>query len=442
MSPLTVGFRIIKTRIQSLSGTISGPNAPKMSLLKIPARALRGLTAFLPLKVALTPRVKLLIAAVTLVLVWTIGPHTGLPHRNDDAQLETISLTTLEAFKSLPFAKSHFKSEDAMRIPTPSDLVLDYAEAETFCVHYHLEPYNMSAPVGVESYNQHAATPRRIYDLLLITPTTSASMLELHLASMYPYVDYFIMLEAPAVETKEESQSTSKPLSGALRETPSLLDKIWQSQLSAYHTKIIRHSLSEHSQDFKDGLDHETTTRNALYTRVIPLLTGTQRVEPGDVLLISDVEELVRPVTMKVLRNCHIPLRTTIRSRKYWYSFQYMRIDGPEPPPSDDEAKNQAEHPDPAMRTKKKLSAGNEWWPHPQATVYTGGDTIMPDELRKQRDQDQYVFGDGGWTCFLCDGTIAETLAKLKKAGIVWTDGPRWKTAGRVVDRVMNGVDL
>lgn len=54
----------------------------------------------------------------------------------------------------------------------------------------------------------------------------------------------------------------------------------------------------------------------------------------------------------------------------------------------------------------------------------------------------QYVFGDGGWTCFLCDGTIAETLAKLKKAGIVWTDGPRWKAAGRVADRVMNGVDL
>lgn len=282
-------------------------NPPKMTVLKIAARALRGLTASLPLKVPLTPRVRFLIAAVTLVLVWIVGPRTGFRHKTNDEQLEVGLPTTLEAFKSLAFANSQTESKDTQRLATPSDLVLDYAEAENFCFHYHLNPHNVSDPVGVETHVHHAGTQRRIHDLLLITPTTSASMLELHLASIYHYVDYFIMLEAPAVEPKETGESSRNLRSGAPAETPSLLDKIWQTQLSAYHTKIIRHSLSEHSQDFKDGLDHEMTTRNALYTRVIPLLTGCQRVEPGDVLLIADVEELARPVTMTVLRNCHIP---------------------------------------------------------------------------------------------------------------------------------------
>lgn len=416
--------------------------------LKRTAYHLRALPATLPWKLPLTPRFKALIAALTLVLVWIVGPHTGFQQdtSDDEPALETSeSASILDELKTIPFIKPQSKDKDVVRIPSTSDQLLDYADAAKFCFLYHLEPHNASAPVGSEKQAQHVTTQRRIYDLLLITPTTSASMLELHLASMYPYVEYFILLEAPPMDKKASPDSSPEPLSGAPRtEPPSLLDKIWRDQLAAYHAKIIRHSLSEHSHDFKDGLDHEVTARNALYTRVIPLLTGKQRVEPGDVLLISDVEELVRPVTLKVLRNCHIPERTTLRTRKYWYSYQYMKLDSPgAKPPSTEEGKDQPEHPDPAMRrAKKTISAGNEWWPHPQATVYMGADTVLPDDLRKQRDQDQYIFGDGGWTCHLCDKAITETLAKLNKSGIIWADGPRWKAAGRVVDRVMNGVDL
>lgn len=411
--------------------------------IKKPVRSLRTLAASLPLKLPLTPKTKAVIAAVTLVLVWVIGPHTGFQRATDDDLVAPESASILEELKAMPFVKSRPKDKDAIRLPTPSDQALTYADAGKFCFHYHLEAYNASAPVGEETPVQHVTTQRRIYDLLLITPTTSASMLELHLASMYPYVEYFIMLEAPSMDKKLSADSAREPLSGAPRtEPPSLLDKMWQDQLSAYHPKIIRHSLSEHSHDFKYGLDHEMTARNALYTRVIPLLTGSQRVEPGDVLLISDVEELIRPITMKVLRNCHIPERTTVRTRKYWYSYQYMKVDSPATTPGTAEANVLPEQSDPATRYKKTTLAGNEWWPHPQATVYTGADTVLPDDLRKQRDQDQYLFGDGGWTCHLCDSTITETLAKLNKSGIIWADGPRWKAAGRVVDRVMKGIDL
>lgn len=404
------------------------PSSSKMSLTT-PVRSLRALAASLPVKVPwkvpLTPRTKALVAAVTLVVFWIIGPHTGFQQTTDDELLiSETSTSVVEDVRTIPLIKSRPKEKQAVRIPAASDQLLKHEDAEQFCFNYHLAPHNISAPVGSEDPAQHATTPRRIYDLLLITPATSAASIELHLASMYPYVEYFIILEAPSTNIKASPAPSRDLPSDILKaEEPSILDKIWKKELSSYHNKIIRHSLSEHSMDFKDGLDHETTTRNAFNTRVIPLLTGKQRVEPGDVLLISDAEELVRPITMKVLRNCDIPERTTIRTRKYWYSYQYMKVprEGAPPPTND---------------------AGNEWWPHPQATVYTGPDTVLPDDLRKQRDQDQYVFGDGGWNCYLCDNTITETLAKLNRSGVIWTDGPRWKAAGRVVDKVMKGIDL
>ncbi|CAN8095434.1 unnamed protein product [Discula destructiva] len=411
--------------------------------LKKPVRTLRLA------KQSLTPRVKTLIAAVTLALVWIVGPHTAFRRQTDD-----VATGVESARNSVPFANSKTKGKDAARVPTTSDQLLNRDDAEKFCLHYHLEPYDPADPLGTrdlvgskdqkgsKTHVQHVSVQRRIYDLLLITHTTSANMLELHLASMYPYVEYFVMLEAPSVDQRAPAES-SNPLkrSGAPDDEPSFLDKIWQTQLSPYHAKIIRHTLSQHSEDFKAGLDHESTTRNALYTRVIPLLTKEQRVEPGDVLLVSDVEELVRPVTLKVLLNCYIPRRTTIRTRKYWYSFQYMKVTRPATKLSVEEAKDLPLHPFPVVGLKKN-PAGNEWWPHPQATVYTGPDTVLPDELRKERDLDEYTFGDGGWTCYLCDNTITETLAKLNKSGIIWAEGPRWKAAGRVVDRVMTGVDL
>ncbi|KAF3760132.1 family 17 glycosyltransferase, partial [Cryphonectria parasitica EP155] len=250
---------------------------------------------------------------------------------------------------------------------------------------------------------------RRIYDLLVVTSETSADLLEFRLASMYQHIDYFIILETPSPAKAEDSGSSDPSAPPPSIDPPTLLDRIWTSRLSSYHAKIIRHTLSQHAYDFKHGLDHAATTRNAIFTRVIPLLTGAQKVQLGDVLLISDVEEVLRPVTTRVLRNCDIPERTTVRTRRYWYSYH---------------------------------EKGNEWWPHPQATVYQGADTILPDDLRKQRSLDEYVFGDGGWTCHLCYPTISETLVKLGEGGVIWHDGPRWKAAGRVVSKVMKGIDL
>lgn len=388
------------------------------------------------LKVPIThnPKVKTFIAAFTLVLFWIIGPHTFNNQAHGRVAPHEPALEASGGLMRNPFSHSRpTKEKDESRVP--SDLFLSFADAEKFCFHHHLEPYNASAEAESHNGIPHDAPKRRIYDLLLVTPTTSPDLLELRLASLYQYVDYFMMLEVPPEPTTDSPAAGAEPTSPSSPETPedpTLLDKIWSSRLTTYRSKIIRHTLSQHSHDFKTGLDHSATTRNALVTRVIPLLTGAQKVQLGDVLLVSDAEELVRPVTMKVLRNCHIPERTTIRTRKYWYSYQWMKIDGAGATPD-----GAQERPD-----GKKNTRGNEWWPHPQATIYRGADTTLPDDLRRQRAQDEYVFGDGGWTCHMCYATITETLGKMGEADFIWHDGPRWKAAGRVVDRVMNGIDL
>lgn len=403
---------------------------------------------------------KAVIAALALlILVWIVGPHTFKHHGDFTATTgdEFAPATAEESYwtkkkpsssQSRPQVKHNedddndldtFDDENTRQGPA-ADLALSFSQAEKFCASHHLTAYNATAEIVREESKWPKGKPppqRRIYDLLLVTPSTSADMLELRLASMQKYVDYFILLEAPSILPFTDTKSEKSPPVSV--DAPSVLDEIWSTRLASYHPQLIRHALSQHSHDFKAGLDHAATSRNALYTRVIPLLTGAQRVQPGDALLVGNAEEILRPVALKLVRNCAIPERTTLRTRKYWYSFEWMKIDGGGVTPGMD--KEEEGQKDKEAEIAKPAS-GSEWWMHPQATVYRGAETVLPEELRRQREADQYVFGDAGWTCYLCYGTIKETLARMGEAGVIWYDGPKWKAAGRVVHRVMEGIDM
>ncbi|KAK7749489.1 hypothetical protein SLS53_000064 [Cytospora paraplurivora] len=290
---------------------------------------------------------------------------------------------------------------------------------------------------------------------------------------MSPFVDFFVLLESPSIDeltpkpepTPEQDwwerdvghvepapPSTAPVLPPTDADALSFLDKIWDSRLYPYHDKIIRRTLSRFSSEFAPGQDHVAAAQNAVYTQVVPFLTGPQKPELGDVLIMSDIEEILRPVTLQVLRNCAIPHITTVRTRKYWYSFQWMRMDGapvsrkPDPEP-ETEPPISEELPEDSGLAKRSDNAAihgrsNEHWSHPQVTIYEGTQTIMPDVLRKDRSRDEYTFADGGWTCKLCYGSISETLTRAGQMGLIWHHGPRWKSAGRTVNRFMRGVDL
>lgn len=397
------------------------------------------------LKLPTTHNGRVLAAAAALILCWTIG--LNLPHRSDDEYLNNKPAAT-KFGPSNPFHRGQSHG------PALSGLTTQPDETEEFCSHFHLESHNSTTVQ--EDGQVIQGPPRKIYDLLLINPETSLDALDLHLAQMSPFVDFFVLLESttitpPPTEHPPEPQWWERDLSkfngpnsfpqpdNPDTDTQPILDSIWDTLLSPYHKKIIRRSLSQSSSDFAPGKNHLAAARNAVYSQVVPLLTGSQKAALGDVLLVSDVEELVRPDTMQVLRNCHIPERVTIRTRKYWYSFQWFRIDKPKDTAKEDKPNEKDKEP---ANEEEEDSSSPEWWPHPQATLYQGPETVLPNDLRKDRNEDYYVFGNGGWTCQLCYGMITNTLIKAGQHGLIWYDGPRWKGAGRIVDRIRRGVDL
>lgn len=280
---------------------------------------------------------------------------------------------------------------------------------------------------------------RKIYDLFTIN--TELDWLEIRLNTTYDFVDYFVIIEGELTFTGHE-----KPL--YLRDN-------WD-KFAAYHDKIIYHQL-EYPPDFQPKLtwDFESLQRNALFTQVFPRLlekeegpeTGVAVLPPqapnqGDVLIVADIDEIVRPETLLVLRTCAFPRRLTLRSRFYYYSFEY-------------------------------LHRGTEW-PHPQATYYAGGvpvdgktgttgttgttgmgTTILPDDLRNSDGLREWGYaaplmrwfekGDlwnAGWHCSSCFATVDELLTKLESFSHMLLNAPEYRDRDRIVDRVRRGKDL
>lgn len=171
---------------------------------------------------------------------------------------------------------------------------------------------------------------------------------------------------------------------------------------------------------------HEDYLRNALFQAVFPELVGTWR-EPalGDVLLVSDVDEIPKPEALVVLRKCSFPDRLTLRSFFYYYSFQWLHR--------------------------------GEQWPHPQATVYKGlEDTIPPKDLRNGEPTSHGLFymnhlkawlakvelGDAGYHCSSCFPTLKEMQLKMQSFSHTKWNTPDNRDPQTIIGRVRNGKDL
>ncbi|KAB8303297.1 hypothetical protein EYC80_004737 [Monilinia laxa] len=155
-----------------------------------------------------------------------------------------------------------------------------------------------------------------------------------------------------------------------------------------------------------------------MFTQVIPQLNGAQTANIGDVLLVSDIDEIPRPETLDLLRICDFNKRLTLRSRFYYYGFQFLHK-GPE-------------------------------WAHPQATTYAGPTkTILPADLRngeggfklfsyfQKRD-----LANASWHCSSCFSTISEMLNKMASFSHTTLNREEFRSEERIVDRVRNGLDL
>lgn len=247
---------------------------------------------------------------------------------------------------------------------------------------------------------------RKVYDLFLLS--TELDWLDVRLHTLTHFVDYFVVIESPTTFTGK-----SKPL---------YLNENWVNY-KEFHDKII-YRVVEDSVQSRRIWDHEDFFRNSLLESVFPGLNGTaQQPNVGDVLVVSDIDEIIRPEAALLLRHCSIPARLTLRTSFYYYSFQW-RYRGPQ-------------------------------WSHPDATVYQGHKTILPNDLRQnllgggwapiaslRRWWDSGTLWNAGWHCSSCFASVAEMRTKMHSFS-----HQKWNTANNreldtIVDRVRNGKDL
>jgi beta-1,4-mannosyl-glycoprotein beta-1,4-N-acetylglucosaminyltransferase len=295
-------------------------------------------------------------------------------------------------------SQDHYLSTDLARshpnLDTGEQVLLSPNEAKSVC-HAH----GFSVEDGRE--NQ-----RKVYDLVLIS--TELDWLEIRLHTLSRYVDYFVIIES-------RTTFTGKP-------KPLHLGENWDLFKDFHHMIIYR--VVEDSVQSQRIWDHEDYLRNALFKEVFPDLTGTaEQANPGDALVVSDMDEIIRPGAMLLLRYCSVPARLTLRTHFYYYSFQW-RHRGPQ-------------------------------WAHPDATIYRGSETIMPNNLRQgllghgwapiaafRRWWDRGTLWNAGWHCSSCFATVAEMRTKMHSFSHQGWNTANNRDSRTLVNRVRHGLDL
>jgi beta-1,4-mannosyl-glycoprotein beta-1,4-N-acetylglucosaminyltransferase len=232
-----------------------------------------------------------------------------------------------------------------------------------------------------------------VYDLIPIN--TELEWLEIRLNELDDQVDYFVILESMQTFTGH-----AKPL----------IFKENYACFAKFHHKIIYHALDMTEGNFHDEWSRESYSRNALLTHVFPSLLPPQAPSTKDVLIIADIDEIPRPETLEVLRNCEFPQRTTLRSRFFYYSYQWQH-------------------------------RGKEW-EHPQATYFLGSETVMPQDLRKRRGGTYWDFWNSSWHCSSCFATVAEMDYKIASFSHKEFNRAEFRDPDGIVRRVRNGLDL
>lgn len=294
-----------------------------------------------------------------------------------------LSITSLGSVsRSIPLLNQSVGGWTNMAKPkvnqTPDLLPLE--EAKDYCAMRQWEPY------------PKRDQKRKVYDLFMIN--TELDWAEIRMGELASEVDYFIILES-AVDFHD-------------RPKPLYVQNSW-SRFAPFHHKMIHHVLDLTGTNHTgDPWKREHFSRNAMMNQVFPKLTDDQKVQLGDVIIVSDVDEIPRPEIIKSLRNCEFPRRLRLRTVYYRYSFQW--------------------------------TLREEQWIHPQATFYDGPKkTVRPEDLRMAKvDSEIY---NAGWHCSSCLGSLKDMVNKVTSFSHSEFNVPDFTDPAKILQRVRQGRD-
>lgn len=257
--------------------------------------------------------------------------------------------------------------------------LLPYPEADVMCAAHAMKPY----PIRDRR--------RKVYDLFLVG--TELSWAEIRLNELASEVDYFVILESDKSFTNKTK--------------PTYFKNNWE-HFSKFSSQIIYHLLDDSSILQNTTWEREHYSRDALLHQIFPSLIGEQAPNLGDVIMVSDIDEIPKPETVAKLRNCDIPQRVGMEAKFSLYSFNIHNVDEP--------------------------------WTHPQATTWQGDKNILPGRLRW--DPTDYNFKNAAWHCTSCFSTVDEFINKIKSFGHQEYNQPSFTDPDAIVRRVRDAADL
>ncbi|KAG1055111.1 hypothetical protein G6F46_006822 [Rhizopus delemar] len=222
--------------------------------------------------------------------------------------------------------------------------------------HYYAESVPLKTLCELHGWNEKKDKNIKVYDAVIFS--VELDLLEIRIRELWDIVDTFVILESNATFTGETKKLT----------------------------------FSEHKQRFKfaeEKLHHITINQYPLPAGEGPFYNENQMrramdsalieagVQEGDLIIMSDVDEIVRPQTLSILKACDgVPDVLHLQLKNYLYSFEFF-LDS------------------------------NSWRAHivrykGEQTSYTHGQIS------------ENLLSDAGWHCSFCFRTISEFQFKMK----------------------------
>uniref|UniRef100_A0A803QAQ9 Beta-1,4-mannosyl-glycoprotein 4-beta-N-acetylglucosaminyltransferase n=1 Tax=Cannabis sativa TaxID=3483 RepID=A0A803QAQ9_CANSA len=222
--------------------------------------------------------------------------------------------------------------------------------------HYYAENVSMDHLCRLHGWSL-LSQPRRIFDGIIFS--NELDLLEIRWRELYPYVSKFVILESNVTFTGKR-----KPPFFALNH-----DRFSFAEDKIVHD-VLPGEMGNQGSSHKDPFLLERRQRTAM-----DFLVRISGISYGDVLIMSDADEIPSPHTLKLLQWCDgVPPVLHLELKNYMYSFEFP-----------------VDH--------------NSW----RASAHIYG----PQTRYRHSRQTDYIFSDAGWHCSFCFRLIQEIVFKM-----------------------------
>jgi beta-1,4-mannosyl-glycoprotein beta-1,4-N-acetylglucosaminyltransferase len=232
----------------------------------------------------------------------------------------------------------------------------------------------------------------RIYEGFLFND--EVEMLEIHLNELSSVVDFFIIVESSRTFTNHSKRLVFNEI---------------RSKFSRLEDKIIH--IVVHDIPHGNPWIVEAFLRRQVFEKG---LHGEHEAQAGDIIMISDVDEIVRPYHLQALKLCYGYDGSNIEFRTDTYYFSYSN------------------------RHKIK-----NYWDRPNAMIYKDDlPRVDAEDLRRNKRRRSLVFLNGGWHCSWCFPTLRQFVSKATSYSEEDHADSRFFERSRVISYVRSGRDL